>query len=118
MEEVEEISTRIIIIDHGKIIAEGTNEKLKERLADEKLFSIETENISGFDPEKLYKIEGIENIDIKDGLLKISVLKGIENLDKIITLLISNAVRIQNITSEEENLEMVFLKLTGRTLRD
>lgn len=118
MEEVEEISTRIIIIDHGKIIAEGTKEELKERLADEKLFSIEVEDMSGFDCAKLYSVEGIKNIDFKDGFLKLSVLKGIENLDKIITMLVGNAVKIKNMTSETESLEMVFLKLTGRTLRD
>ncbi|MDP4094664.1 MAG: ABC transporter ATP-binding protein [Bacillota bacterium] len=118
MEEVEEISTRIIIVDNGKLIAEGTKEELKEKLADEKLFTVEIEDGKSFDCQKLYKIEGTKNVELKEGLLKISVLKGIENLDKIIAMLIGNAVKIKNITSEAESLEMVFLKLTGRTLRD
>ena len=46
------------------------------------------------------------------------MLKGIENLDKIISLLIDSGVKINNITSDTASLEMVFLKLTGRTLRD
>lgn len=118
MEEVEEISTRIIIMDHGQIIAEGTKEELKERLADEKLYRMEVERTDALDSKKLYRIEGVKEAGLSDNCLKVSVLKGIENLDKIIALLIVSGVKINNITSDSASLEMVFLKLTGRTLRD
>lgn len=117
MEEVEEISTRIIIMDHGSIIAEGTKEELKQKLEDEKLFCIEVSD-TDFQYKDLYKVEGIKNLNLEGNLLKISVIKGIENLDKIIAELIVRSVKILNITSEEQSLETVFLKLTGRTLRD
>ncbi len=118
MEEVEEISTRIIIMDHGRIIAEGTKEELKERLADEKLYRMDVERTDALDSKKLYRIEGVKEAGLEENCLKVSVLKGIENLDKIISLLIDSGVKINNITSDTASLEMVFLKLTGRTLRD
>lgn len=118
MEEVEEISTRIIIVDHGRIIAEGTKDELKEHYADERLYIIDFEDTAGFNTEELYKVEGVKEISIIEGTMKISLLKGIENLDKIIALLIKNDIKIKNITTETASLEMVFLKLTGRTLRD
>ncbi len=118
MEEVEEISTRIIIMDHGQIIAEGTKEELKEQLADEKLYRMDVERANALDSKKLYRIEGVKEAGLEDNCLKVSVLKGIENLDKIIAMLIDSGVKINNISSDTASLEMVFLKLTGRTLRD
>lgn len=118
MEEVEEISTRIIIMDNGCIIAEGTKKELKEKLADERLYSMDIGHTESLDSNKLYRIAGVKEAGLEGTNLKISVLKGIENLDKIISLLIDSGVKINNITSETASLEMVFLKLTGHNLRD
>ncbi len=118
MEEVEEISTRIIIVDHGKIIAGGTKESLKEKLAEEKQYLIEVEGTGRLQKEELYRIAGVKNVDLEGNHIRISVIKGIDNLDKIISILIGKEIKINNVTSEEASLETVFLKLTGRTLRN
>lgn len=118
MEEVEEISTRIIIMDHGKIIAEGTKESLKERLAEEKQYLIEVDEADKLEKDELYKIAGVKNVDIEGNRIRMSVIKGIDNLDKIISMLIGRKLKINNVTNEEASLETVFLKLTGRTLRN
>lgn len=118
MEEVEEISTRIIIVDHGKIIAGGTKESLKEKLAEEKQYLIEVEGTDRLQKEELYKIAGVKNVDLEGNHIRMSVIKGIDNLDKIISILIGKKIKINNVTSEEASLETVFLKLTGRTLRN
>lgn len=118
MEEVEEISTRIIIIDHGKIIAEGTKESMKEKLAEEKQYIIEADGTDRLEKEDLYKIAGVKNVDLEGNRIRISVIMGIDNLDKIISILIGKKIKINNVTNEEASLETVFLKLTGRTLRN
>jgi ABC-2 type transport system ATP-binding protein len=118
MEEVEEISTRIIIIDHGEIIAEGTKEELKEKLADEKKYNLEVENTEGLNIDKLYRVEGVKKVEVKDNIIEVTSLRGIENLDKLISTIMDDNIKINNITSIGTNLEMVFLKLTGRKLRD
>ncbi|PZM66078.1 ABC transporter ATP-binding protein [Paenibacillus dendritiformis] len=118
MEEVEEIATRIIIIDHGRIIASGTKDELKEQLEEEKLYDVEVEDASVANPDELYRIDGVKKVYVDNNRIRVTTLKGIENLDKIIALLMSQGMKIINMTSVAASLEMVFLKLTGRTLRD
>lgn len=117
MEEVEEISTRIIIMDHGKIIAEGTKDTLKEKMESDKLFTIEAADLDSFDESILYRIEGIKHVE-NNGRLEITVLRSIENLDRIIAALIENGRKINSISTRDVSLETVFLNLTGRSLRD
>lgn len=118
MEEVEEISTRIIIMDHGTIIAEGTKEKLKEEEQNEKRYVIEIEGNNSLNKDEFYKIEGVKSVKINENEIEIISVNGVENLDKIISLLSDNEIKIRNISSETASLETVFLKLTGRKLRD
>ena len=118
MEEVETISTRIIIMDHGAIIAEGTSESLKEDIQNEKRYEIEVEETSDMLTDDFYSIEGIKSVQLNESSFEIVSLKGIENLDKIIALLSDHDIKIRNITTETASLETVFLKLTGRKLRD
>ncbi|BCK01522.1 ABC transporter ATP-binding protein [Anaerocolumna chitinilytica] len=118
MEEVEAISTRIIIMDYGAIIAEGTKEDLKESIGNDKRYTIELEERKKIQAEDLFSIEGVKNVKIEENILELSSLKGIENLDRIIALLSDQGEKIKNITSEATSLETVFLKLTGRKLRD
>ena len=118
MEEVEEISTRIIIMDHGSIIAEGTNESLKEEIQNEKHYFIEVEEGEKVKEDDFYNIEGVKSVNMKENEIEIISLKGVENLDKIISNLSDDDIKIRNIASETASLETVFLKLTGRKLRD
>ncbi len=118
MEEVETISSRIIIMDHGTIIANGTKESLKEDIQNEKRYLIETENLIVTAADDIFGIEGIKKVLIKENHMEITSLKNIENLDRIISELSDRGDRITSITTEAASLETVFLKLTGRKLRD
>ena len=118
MEEVEVIASRIIIMDHGSIIAEGTTESLKEEFENEKRYTILVEDNGKVPASEFFSVEGVKSAKIEGNTIEISSLKGVENLDKIISLLSDRGEKILNISSEAANLEMVFLKLTGRKLRD
>jgi ABC-2 type transport system ATP-binding protein len=118
MEEVEEISTRIIVMDKGEIIASGTKEKLKENVVNFKKIIIEVDDTSKVNLEKFYDVEGIKEAAIKEKKIEIISLTGIENLDKVISILINDSIKINNLTTEVPSLETVFLNLTGKTLRD
>lgn len=118
MEEVEAISSRIIIMDHGAIIAEGTKESLKEDIENEKHYTIQVEENGKIAKEEFFAVEGVKSVKIDGDTIEITSLKGVENLDRIIGLLSDRGEKIRNITSEAASLEMVFLKLTGRKLRD
>lgn len=117
MEEVEAISDRALIIDNGQIIAEGTLEELKGKMEEQVVYNISTADVEDVDTSILSSVKGVEKVEWKEGL-RVSTLKDSNNLDKIILKLIENDVKIKNIVTEEQNLETVFLNLTGRTLRD
>jgi ABC-2 type transport system ATP-binding protein len=118
MEEVEEISTRIIIMDVGNIIAEGTNESLKAGIESERRYRIKAEYENKPDIGVIHKIDGVQKASIENGVIEVATDRRIENLDKIISALISIGVKINDITVETASLETVFLQMTGKSLRD
>ncbi|MBC3796817.1 ABC transporter ATP-binding protein [Acetobacterium tundrae] len=118
MEEVEEISTRIIIMDKGELVASGTKERLKESIENEKQYWIDIENPERISADLFYQIEGVKAVIIEGKKIGVTSLKGIENLDRIITVLINIAAKIKGISCESASLETVFLDLTGKSLRD
>lgn len=118
MEEVEEISDRIIIMDHGTIIAEGTKEKLKENIQDEKVYVIETDNAENLSDDDFFEVEGVKKVNILKNRVEIICLNTVENLDKLIMVMMNKHCKINNIATNTASLERVFLNLTGRSLRD
>lgn len=118
MEEVEEICTRIGIIDHGKLIGEGTKEELKSIVWDKQRVLITVDSIEKIKEEDIKRIKGVVSVQINNKLVDISSNKDINNLDEIILYFMKNNISIDNIESKKPNLETVFLTLTGRKLRD
>lgn len=119
MEEVEEICTRIAIVDHGKIIAEGTKEQLTATITESKEIWI---GIKSSDPalevDAIRQIPGITSVRLEEQMLKIISKAEINNLNLIIQQLIKDQVEIRSVEEQAPNLETVFLTLTGRNLRD
>lgn len=118
MEEVEEISDRILIMDDGNIIAEGTKESLKEEIFDERQFLLEVEEAKGADLDEFYQIDGVKEAVRQENLITISSLQNVENLEQIIAMTRKQRLRIVNLFCRTATLENVFLKLTGKSLRD
>lgn len=118
MEEVEAICTKISIIDHGKVIAEGTKEELKAIVTDKSSVEVTVELIEKVDGDEIKKINGVIDVIVDDNKIKISSHKEVNNLDKIISYFTSNNILIKNIETQTPDLETVFLTLTGRKLRD
>jgi len=118
MEEVEAICTKISIMDHGKIIAEGTKEELISMVTDTNTTFITVGSVVGLDEEKLKEITGVKAVEINENVVKIISSRDVCNLDKMIQYFTSRDIPIKNIKSEVPDLETVFLTLTGRKLRD
>ena len=117
MEEVEAICDRVLIMDMGLVIAEGTLKELKESMEESTVYNISGEGIENIEKTFFDSIEGVDNVEVKDSLI-VSTRKDSNNLDKIILKLINEKVKIKNIVTEEQNLETIFLNLTGRNLRN
>lgn len=118
MEEVEAISDRIIIMNEGKIIAQGTKDELNQKVNDEITYSFQVTHFEQLNRELISEIEGVTKVNVTENILEVTVEQSKDYLDEIITALIAEGCKIQSMSSKKASLETVFLELTGRNLRD
>ena len=117
MEEVEQLADRVIIIDKGQLIAEGSVDKLKSMIKKSEMIKIEAKGISEEDLEKLRRLDNIFSVNYDGKYLKVEAGKG-NNLVEIIKVLEEKGYKMKNVYSEQPTLNDVFLELTGKELRD
>lgn len=118
MEEVEQICTRIAIMDKGKNIALGTSDELKSMIRNSETIKI---HIPALEDSMLEEIRGFEHLyqaEYTNGLLTLSYDGGKHNLIRILDYLKSKDVSFGKVTSEQPTLNDVFLAITGKALRD
>jgi ABC-2 type transport system ATP-binding protein len=118
MEESQEISDHIAIMDHGKVIASGTQEELVKLVGGQTRIDLTLNtNAENVIPEWA-NVEGVERVTKEEE--KISVLVDDSNivLPRLFESATKNSARITSVDIREPNLESVFLHLTGRALRD
>jgi len=118
MEEVEILCDRIIILDKGKVLAEGTSDELKKKANIEEKITIEVEEIKESVLEKIKQLKTVEEIIKNENTVVITYKKGKDNLGQLIQYLKENKVTYNKIFSERPTLNDVFLELTGKELRD
>ena len=118
MEEVEEICSRVAIVDHGKIIAEGTKEQLKATITDVKDVRIELKSCQRDEGERLKTVPGVRAVLQEENILRIQSDMAVDNLNLILKQLLALGMEIRAVEEQEPTLESVFLTLTGRKLRD
>jgi ABC-2 type transport system ATP-binding protein len=116
MEEVERLCNRIAIMDHGKIIAQGTLNELQKESNTKEIIQITFDSINTNQKQLLEKQL---KLPIKQDNNHINITCNINNdLSKIIEICSKNNLKINDIKLQKANLEAVFLKLTGKNLRD
>lgn len=118
MEEVEMICDRVIIIDKGKIIAEGTCDELKKLAKIEEKITIEVSKIEEKNIEEIRANKNVEDVLYENNVLFIIYDKGKNNLENLIDYMKDNKIKYSSIYSERPTLNDVFLELTGKELRD
>ena len=118
MEEVEQICTKIAIMDKGRVIASGTSEELKNMINCGETIMIE---IFNFDDEILAEVKKLPHVifaEYKDNRLVVKSSKGKNNLVALMDYLKTKNLYIGKIYSEPPTLNDVFLEITGKELRD
>jgi ABC-2 type transport system ATP-binding protein len=118
MEEVEQICTRIAIMDKGRIIASGTNDELKGMISAGEKVTVEIFNPNGSLEDGLNRISGVISAESHENIFEIKSVKGKNNLTSILEYLKSNDIRYGKIYCELPTLNDVFLEITGKQLRD
>ncbi len=117
LEEADALCDRLAIIDHGRIVAEGSPEELKRQIAGDVL-TIGV-NGSGDRVALILRNQGfVREVGIEDGLVRLYVDRGEEAVPQVLRLLDSHGLAPQTMSLHRPSLDDVFLKQTGRSLRE
>lgn len=117
MEEVEAICTRVVIMDNGRLIAEGTKEKLSEFVQEDQIAEIELNNAGYSVVEAVKAIYGVKDCTLSGSVMTV-VFDRNNSISKVINTVSDKGGIIKKINMQEATLEDVFLALTGKKLRD
>jgi len=118
MEEAERLCNTIAIIDDGNIAAQGTLKELREISAVKDLLTIKLSDINDTVISDIKSSIPSFNFDSTSNTLKIECVNIANEISVIINLIQNAGGVIESIDTQKANLESVFLKLTGKQLRD
>lgn len=118
MEEVEILCDRIIILDKGKIIAQGTSDELKQLTHIEEKISVEITKLSDNMLEQVIALPNVDIATYDNNILVVNYTKGKNNVVTLAEFFKEHKISYNSIYSERPTLNDVFLELTGKELRD
>lgn len=118
MEEVEQICTRIAIMDKGRNVALGTKDELKAMIDLGETIQMDLSDFSEEISDAVRALPHVINVSFENGLLKVRFSKGKHNLLRLLDLLKDKEIVFGNVHSELPTLNDVFLEITGKELRD
>ena len=118
MEEADTLCDRLAIIDHGKILIEDTPSALKASVGGDKMYDLrmQGDRDSVLLTQRLQAIEGVTGVEMIQGGLRVLARAQDGLLAKIVTT--ANEFGLRDVTTMEPSLETVFIRLTGRDLRE
>ena len=112
LEEATALCDRVIIIDHGKIIAEGAPRTLVSSLSNRAVVELETE--PALDEGAISAVPGVVSVRQRASAWEISVRELHAAVPALLALVSSRGVKPTRLSTREPTLEDVFLSLTGR----
>lgn len=120
MEEAEELSDRVGIIDHGELIAIGTQKELTKQVGETETLALHIGENE--DPDALIAsfkgIKGVLEANAINNEISVITPSAADVLASVVSKANERGIKIHSIDIREPNLEAVFLHLTGRALRD
>ena len=118
MEEADELCDRVAIIDHGKILVEDTPAALKGSVGAQKVYALDLSNHEGATNliGQLQLMQGVRGVESTPAGIRIFA----DNTDGLLPdiVKVSNPFGLRDLTMTETSLETVFIRLTGRDLRE
>ncbi|AAY80364.1 ABC transporter ATP-binding protein [Sulfolobus acidocaldarius] len=116
LEEADNYADRIAIIDHGKIVAIGSPKELKDKIGGD-IISLSTSN-NELAQQYIKVVEGVKELKVMDGMIRVKVERGEEIAPKIMEELIKKGIKVGKLYITEPTLDEVYMEYTGRKMRD
>lgn len=118
MEEADELCDRVAIVDHGKILVEDTPAALKGSVGAQKVYALDLSNHEGAPAlaEQIRLMYGVHEVEVTPAGLRIFASNADGLLPEIVRA--GNPYGLRDLTVTETTLETVFIRLTGRDLRE
>ena len=118
MEEADELCDRLAIIDHGKILIEGSPAELRAGIGGDKIYELRMSDAANTAQleSRLRETNGVTSVEPISGGLRVLAKAQDGLLAHVVT--IANEFGLRDIATTEPNLETVFIRLTGRDLRE
>ena len=118
MEEIEQICTRIAIMDHGRVIASGTSEELKKMIKTGETITVEAIFLEEKHLQDIRSLPHVFDLHYENQILILRCTGAQHNLIRILNYLQSQNLTFGRVFSELPTLNDVFLEITGKQLRD
>jgi ABC-2 type transport system ATP-binding protein len=119
MDEAERLCDRLAIIDHGQVIAEGTPADLIDRLGGHHVVEFAVNGDSnGATSDTWRTLPGVESVRHDDGLVCLSVREPHLTIPALLDAVENQGSQLLHLTTRQASLEDVFVRLTGRHLRE
>ena len=118
MEEVEQICTRIAIMDHGRVIASGTTEELKKMIKTGETITVEALLLTENQLQDIRNLPHVFDVHYEKQILTLRCTGAQHNLIRLLNYLQSQDLTFGRVFSELPTLNDVFLEITGKQLRD
>jgi ABC-2 type transport system ATP-binding protein len=116
MDEAERLCDRVAVVDHGKIIAEGTPRQLIDRLGGHHMIEFATNN--GGDDSFWRVLPGVEAVHRDENAWSLTVHEPHETIPALLAAVQRSGSKLEHLTTRQASLEDVFVHLTGRHLRE
>ena len=118
MEEIEQICTRIAIMDHGRVIASGTSEELKKMIKTGETITVEAILLEEKHLRDIRSLPHVFDLHYENQILVLRCTGAQHNLIRHLNYLQSQDITFGRVFSELPTLNDVFLEITGKQLRD
>jgi ABC-2 type transport system ATP-binding protein len=118
MDEAQRLCDRVGIMDHGKIIALGTPQQLIATVGGEDIVEFAVGEQASVDSSALLAIDGVHSHRVDAGLHQLSVSELHKVVPRIFAALAAQGLHLSEFRTHSATLEDVFVRLTGRNLRD
>jgi ABC-2 type transport system ATP-binding protein len=118
LEEVEQLCDHIAIMDHGKILAEGTLDELKRRAGGRDIVTVRGSFEADAVRPRIEALAGVQVTSVEPGKLVLSVEGSGRGAVDLLGRVLADGLSIDGISIQPPSLNTLFLNLTGRELRD